>query len=199
MASRPRRGAALLADRDRPVSFDDPDARWGHKKEDLAFCGYKAHEAIEPESRIITSVDVVPGNANEAVRTDDLLAKDTVTRDKEAVVIADALYNNATTVEQVEDAGGRPCFAGLSAERKSDDFEYDEETDEMTCPAGKHSIGKVRVSAGDLYYFSVGDCSGCPFRETCLTPGERAGRAGARRRIYLSDVRKRKRAAGQAG
>ncbi|MBI4612089.1 MAG: transposase, partial [Planctomycetes bacterium] len=47
--------------------------------------------------------------------------------------------------------------------------------------------------------FSVGDCSGCPFRETCLTPGERAGRAGARRRIYLSDVRKRKRAAGQAG
>ncbi|MBI4612846.1 MAG: hypothetical protein HY720_04475, partial [Planctomycetes bacterium] len=55
------------------------------------------------------------------------------------------------------------------------------------------------VGAGDLYCFSVGDCSGCPFRETCLTPGERAGRAGARRRIYLSDVRKRKRAAGQAG
>lgn len=65
--------AAFLREKDRPVSFDDTEARWGHKKEDLAFCGYKAHEAMEPESRIITSIDVVPGNANEAVRTDDLL------------------------------------------------------------------------------------------------------------------------------
>ncbi|MBI4612648.1 MAG: transposase [Planctomycetes bacterium] len=191
--------AALLADRDRPVSFDDPDARWGYKKEDMPFCGYKAHEAIDPESRIITSVDVVPGNANEAVRTADLLAGDTVGREESAVIIADALYNNSTTVQQVEEAKGRPCFAGLSAERKSDDFEYSEQTDEMICPAGKHSIGKVRVGAGDLYYFSVGDCNRCPFRETCLTPGEREGSAQPRRRIYLSDVRKKKRVAGEAG
>jgi hypothetical protein len=37
----------------------------GHKGENKPFCGYKAHESINPDSRMITSVDVVPDNANE--------------------------------------------------------------------------------------------------------------------------------------
>jgi IS5 family transposase len=181
------------------VSFEDPDARWGHKSEDKPFLGYKSHESIDPDSRMITSVDVVPGNANEAVRTDTLLALEPTRLEAGAQVIGDGLYNNATTVEQVQQAGARPCFSGLHAERVSDAFEYDAAADQMVCPEGQRSIGKVRVKQGDLHYFSTRDCNVCPRKNECLTKGEREGKAQPRRRVYLSDVRKRKLVEGEAG
>lgn len=190
---------AMLGEADRPVSFEDPDARWGHKNEETPFLGYKTHEAIDPDTRIITAVDVLPGNANEAVRTDRLLAQEREVVQEGTTIIGDGLYNNATTVEQVEEAGGRACFAGLKAERVSDAYTYEAGSDQMVCAEGKRSIGKVRVNQGDLYYFSMQDCRACARRSECLTPGEREGKAMARRRVYLSDVRKRRVLAGEAG
>ena len=184
---------------DRVVSFDDPDARWGHKAADKPFCGYKAHEGLDPDSRLITADEVVPGNANEAVQTATVLATETTTLPEGAVIIGDGLYNNATTVGQVEQAQLRPCFSGLRAERVSDRFDYDGGTDQIVCPEAKRSIGKVRVGNGDLYYFSRSDCHVCPRKPDCLTPGEREGTAEPRRRVYLSDVRKRKVLEGAAG
>jgi hypothetical protein len=189
----------LAGGRDRVVSFNDVDARWGHKSEDVVFCGYKVHEALDPDSRLITAVDVVAGNANEAVRTGALLEKETAELAKGAVLIGDGLYNNATTVGQVEKRKFLPCFAGLRAKRVSDDFGYDAERDQIVCAEEKRSIGKVRVDNGDLYYFSMSDCAACARRERCLTAGELKGKAPARRRVYLSDVRKRKIVAGEAG
>lgn len=190
---------AMLGEVDRPVSFVDPDARWGHKSENKTFCGYKSHQAIDPDSRLITAVDVVPGNANEAMKTDQLLGKDSPGLQPGATIIGDGLYNNAKTVGQVEVAGARACFSGMKAERISDGFDYEVAADQMVCPEGKRSIGKVRVDQGDLYYFSMGDCRLCPRCQQCLTDGEREGKAMARRRVYLSDVRKCKLCAGQAG
>ncbi len=69
----------------------------------------------------------------------------------------------------------------------------------MVCKAGKHSIGKARVDQGDLTYFSLPDCRACTHRMECLTTGEREGSALPRRRVYLSDGRKRKGVAGEAG
>jgi IS5 family transposase len=190
---------AMLQEGDRPVSFEDPDARWGYKAADKPFLGYKAHEALDPDSRLITAVEVVPGNAHEAVQTDTLLAGDTAPRAAGVVVIGDTYYNNATTVAQVAEAGARPCFAGQTAARVSDAFTYDAAADQLGCPEGKRSIGKVRVDNGDLYYFSMRDCTACPRQAECLTPGERTGQARPRRRVYLSDVRKHKVVAGEAG
>jgi IS5 family transposase len=189
----------LAGEGDRVVSFDDPDARWGHKRADQRFCGYKAHESLDPDSRLITGVDVVPGNANEAVRTATVLASEPTPRRPGAVIIGDGLYNNATTVAQVAQAGGRPCFSGLKAERVSDAFTYDAAAAQMVCAAGKRSVGRVRVDHGDLYYFSMRDCVPCPRRDTCLTRGEQEGGAKSRRRVYLSDVRKARVLAGDAG
>ncbi len=189
----------VAGETDRVVSFHDPDARWGHKAPDKPFCGYKAHESLDPDSRLITAVDVVPGNANEAVRTDTLLAREAPALADGAVVIADGLYNNATTVGQVEAAQARPCFGGLRAERVSDAFTYDAAGDQMVCSVGNRSIGKARVDNGDLYYFSMHDCAACPRQADCLTRGEREGKAQPRRRVYLSDVRKRQVLAGAAG
>jgi hypothetical protein len=190
---------AMLGETDQPVSFVDPDARWGHKGEDKPFCGYKTHEGMDPDSRMVTAVEVVAGNANEAVRTDELLRKDSLGVAPGTVIIADGLYNNATTVGQVQEAGARACFSGLKAERISDGFAYEAPGDRMTCREGKASIGKVRVDQGDLYYFSMSDCGSCARKAECLTRGEREGQAMPRRRVYLSDVRKAKILAGEAG
>jgi hypothetical protein len=114
-------------------------------------------------------------------------------------IIGDGCYNNATTVEQVEGAGMRPCFSGRETERVSDRFSYEQEQDRMICAAGKCSVGKVRMEKGDLYYFSVRDCGVCPLQDKCLSRGEREGKAQKRRRVYLSDVRKAKVVAGEAG
>jgi len=190
---------AMLAEKDQPVSFEDPDARWGHKREDFKFLGYKTHEAMDPESRMITAVEVLPGNANEAVHTEGLLGQEKSVVAGGATIIGDGMYNNSRTIEQVEEAGGRACFSGLHAERISDNFSYDAEADRMICVEGKCSTGKIRVNNGDMYYFSMHDCAECPRKAECLTTGERHGKAKARRRVYLSDVRKRKVLAGEAG
>jgi hypothetical protein len=133
------------------------------------------------------------------VQTDALLAAQAPALEEGTTIIGDGYYNNATTVEQVEGAGMRPCFSGRETERVSDRFGYEQEQDRMVCAAGKCSVGKVRVDKGDLYYFSVRDCGACPLQDTCLSPGEREGKAKKRRRVYLSDVRKARVVAGEAG
>ena len=50
-----------------------------------------------------------------------------------------------------------------------------------------------RKSARELRDYSAG------FNNRCLSPGEREGKAPPRRRVYLSEVRKAKRLAGEAG
>jgi len=190
---------AMLGESDRPVSFEDPDARWGHKSEKMKFLGYKTHEAIDPDSRMITSVDVLPGNANETVKVEALLAQEGGLSEDGATVIADSMYNHCVAVSQVEDVGGKACFAGQKAERISDAFSYEADRDAMVCAEGERSIGKSRVDEGDLYYFSTSDCRHCPRSTQCLTVGERTGSAMPRRRVYLSDVRKRRLLAGDAG
>lgn len=99
----------------------------------------------------------------------------------------------------MEAAGAQPCFSGRTTVRVSDAFTYHGATDQLECPAAKRSIGKVRVDTGDLYYFSMRDCAGCPRQADCLTRGERTGKAQPRRRVYLSDVRTRKVVEGAAG
>lgn len=183
---------AMLRTEDRLVSVDDRDARWGHKRADFAFLGFKAHESIDPDSRLITSVDVVAGNAHEGVRTDAVLAKESVALEAGAAVIGDSLYNNATTREQVQDRGLRPCFPDPKSRRVADGFTYDVAVDRLTCRAGKHSINKSRLKSceGDQYFFSVKDCRDCEHAGSCLTRGEREGKAQPRRRVTLSDAQK---------
>ena len=96
-------------------------------------CGYKVHEALGTDSRLITAVEAVPGNAQGAVQTATLLAQNTPPCPEGGVVIDDSYYHNATTVVQVQATGARPSFAGQTAERVSDPFTYGAAGDQMVC------------------------------------------------------------------
>jgi hypothetical protein len=62
--------------KDRIISTVDPEARHGHKTAARGFDGYKGHIALDPESEIITSTHVTPGNTGDAEAAGDLLADD---------------------------------------------------------------------------------------------------------------------------
>jgi hypothetical protein len=57
----------------RVISTVDPEARHGHKTAARGFDGYKGHIAIDPDSEIITSSAVTPGNAGDASVAKELL------------------------------------------------------------------------------------------------------------------------------
>ncbi|MEM3486528.1 MAG: transposase, partial [Candidatus Methanomethyliaceae archaeon] len=55
-------------------SLSDPDARWGFKKKDKPFLGYKAHVACD-ETGIVTAVEVTPGNEAELPQAEVLVGE----------------------------------------------------------------------------------------------------------------------------
>ncbi len=57
-----RQGAAA----DRIVSVHDPEMRRGNKSASNRFEGHKLAIATDPQSQLITAVDVLPGNANDS-------------------------------------------------------------------------------------------------------------------------------------
>ena len=59
--------------KDRVISVVDPDARHGHKTAARKFDGFKGHVAVDPDSEIITSTVVTPGNAGDASVAADLI------------------------------------------------------------------------------------------------------------------------------
>jgi len=59
--------------KDRVISTVDPEARHGHKTAARSFDGYKGHVAIDPDSEIITSTVVTPGNVADGAVAKELL------------------------------------------------------------------------------------------------------------------------------
>ncbi len=193
------RRVALEDNPDRLVSFIDQDARFGHKTETWTFTGYKAHQEIDPKSRLITAVQLIPGNENEPTRIGELLDREPGGLPENAVVIGDAAYTNEPCHEAIRARRGRPVSPRMKIERQVDKFRYDAENDRLICPAGKVSVARTRQGNGTLHQFSMKDCAKCPLREQCLRPSELHGDAEPRARVWVGDTLKPKLAAGEVG
>jgi hypothetical protein len=75
---------------DRVISTVDPQTRHGHKTAARGFDGYKGHISLDPDSEIITSTQVTPGNTGDAEAAGDLLADDLPNAEASAEVRDDA-------------------------------------------------------------------------------------------------------------
>jgi IS5 family transposase len=78
----------------------DPDAAWTKQQGQRSF-GYKAHVAMDQDSRIIRRVLVTPANVNESIPADDLICGD------EATVYADKAYDSNARRERLGNCGIR--------------------------------------------------------------------------------------------
>ncbi|GLZ02479.1 IS1182 family transposase [Actinoplanes sp. NBRC 103695] len=164
---------------DRVISTVDPQARHGHKTSHRGFDGYKAHIAIDPDSKIITAAQVTPGNTGDAQPAPDLIADltaDAITRPPggDAAVYGDSAYgagpvldhlhaHDITTMTKVQ--------APVAAAGKftKDRFGIDLLTATVTCPNG--TTIDIRPVRGHDRHAGKADfgkaCTDCPLRQQC--------------------------------
>jgi len=166
---------------DRVGSFVDPDARWGHKRKDKPFFGYKVH-TVQDESRIVTTVETLPGNVNEGTRLLGILKEDKSKEIEGEGVVADKLYDSADNRKGARKLELTPYILSRTSRRKIDRFDFDVETGMLKCAAGVEPRGRIEQERGWLYYFSVKDCKVCGRGSECLGSGEK------RQRVYLSEA-----------
>ena len=206
-------GVLVIARRvapDRVISVVDSEARHGHKTAARGFDGYKGHVAIDPESEIITAVDVTAGNVGDGAVAKNLLADvlASVEQDKEQdgshasaeeplEVFGDASYGTADVVETLEQAGIEPNVkvqppSAREGMYSQDAFTIDLKANTVCCPAGK--LVPLRRSKDGTGYASFGaSCNECLLKPLCTMSKEgRSVNVHAKHEV-LDRARKRQR------
>jgi hypothetical protein len=171
---------------DRVISVVDPQARHGHKTAARGFDGYKGHIAIDPESEIITALEVTAGNVGDGAVAKSLLADVLSSTEQDNVqdaspasaeepieVFGDASYGTADVVETLEQAGIEPNVkvqppSAREGMYSQDAFKIDVTANTVCCPAGQ--LVPLRRSKDGAGHASFGaSCNDCPQRSVCTT------------------------------
>ena len=184
----------LLADRSNPKAEDrlasavDPDARCG--KHGDFFLGYLLDMAIDPDSELITSLNVLPANGAEAADAIALIEQEEAAQgnDVEGLSMDGAGYNGPVLRELTDPDGlnldmtvpppapqPRTTFGPERFTLKIIDSEHGE----LTCPNGQttQQRSRNRHDTGYRYTFKASQCAGCPLRAECLSnPNQKGGR-----------------------
>ncbi|HEY8450412.1 MAG TPA: IS1182 family transposase, partial [Bacillota bacterium] len=177
--------------KDRVISVTDPEMRHGHKSSQGRFDGYKAEVAADPDSELITSVAVVPGNAPDAAAVGRMLDQEAASGLHASEWIGDTAYGGgelraelaARKIELVAPTSPVPSRNGLYPKT---DFTIDLDAETCRCPAGHLAEKVYRRNDGSLraFQFAAALCSQCPLQPQCT-------RTPARGRIVTVHRRER--------
>jgi transposase len=184
----------LLADHDDPQAQDrlasavDPDARVG--KHGGFFVGYLLDLAIDADSELITSLNVLPANGAEAADAVTLIEQEEAAQgnDVEALSMDGAGYNGPVLRELTDPQGlnldvtvpppSRAQRTTFGPERFALEV-IDAQQGEVTCPRGQSTRqrSRTRQGTGYRYQFKASQCAACPLRQECLeNPASPRGR-----------------------
>lgn len=174
--------------KDRVLSVVDPKMRVGHKSQRRSWAGYKFHVAEEPQSELITQVEVRPANEYDADAALELIE-----RQQESVgllpkdLLCDGAYGSADVRADLGKLGVevvakmRPLTD--SKHFRKDEFEIDLSANggegSVRCPVGITTTDYRMARDGwyrpvKLFRFPRETCDECELRERCL--GGPAGR-----------------------
>jgi IS5 family transposase len=157
---------------DRMISTVDPESRHMHKSRSVYRDGYKAHVAIEPETGIITGVDLTPANWGDGPTGVALLAGE----DPGLQVLGDSAYGSGPTRAALEEGGHTAVIKPWPLARNPklgvdqfhrDDFTIDHTNRTATCPNG-HTVA---ITIKGRATFGV-RCRTCPLRARCTARGD---------------------------
>ena len=176
---------------DRVISVHDPEMRHGRKSKAKRFDGHKAAVAVDPESQLITAVDVLAGNAPDCEHALELVEQTEENAQVEVdETIGDCAYGDGTTRQEFADAG-RKLVAKVpdrpnSGQIPKEDFRIDLKAKTCTCPAGQECqtlelIGRRTDRNGESreqlgFKFGPEVCAACARRADCVRAGPGKGR-----------------------
>jgi hypothetical protein len=161
---------------DRVISTVDPEARHGHKTAARGFDGYKAHISLDPDSELIVTTDVTPGNVGDAVPAPAMLEEVLATAksspsDDPVEIFGDSSYGTADLVEHIEAAGAEPNVkvqppSAIKGHFAQDAFTIDTDAKTVTCPNGVLVQLRLNKDGAGTADFGV-QCSSCQLRAQC--------------------------------
>jgi len=173
---------------DRVISTVDPEARHGHKSSARRFDGYKGHISIDPDSEIITTTKVTPGNVgdgavaqallgeclsedDETEATPDPEASSEADTKKSVEAYGDAAYGTADNLKALKTAAVVSHFKVQGPARRKgkfskDDFAIDLDKRTVTCPNGECVEVRPAQDGGGRAKFAL-TCGTCPLRSQC--------------------------------
>jgi transposase len=181
----------VLHDQENPKSGDkirstvDPEAR--RAKHGDWYDGYLLDILVDADSEIITQINVLAANAEEAADAIELVRQEEATHgnDVESLSIDGAGFNGPVLRDLEDPEGlGVNTFVPPKTEPTSETFGPDRfaenaERTAVTCPAGQTSRYRERDSTGraTIYRFTSQTCQACPLLEKCMkNPPKHFGR-----------------------
>lgn len=151
---------------DRIVSTVDPESRHVHKTQHAYRDGYKAHVAAEPDTGLITDVELTAGNVGDAEAAPELIEHEPAGTE----VLGDSAYGAGEFRAHLEERDMRavikpgPLRPAVDGGFTLDDFDIDEDAGTVVCPAGV----TVTITASRAARFGA-NCRTCPLRSRCTT------------------------------
>ena len=182
----------VLADRapqapDKLLSLADRDARTG--KHGDYFDGYLLDLSLDADSELITAVEVLPGNGDEAANALTLIEQEEAAHGNQVERLSiDSIGYRGTVLQALSDdpAGPQVEVFVPPIERTNpppelfspDAFQLDHPGLELTCPGGQKTRTRMRESRdhGWQYRFRASQCRVCPLHAQCLKPTTPGGR-----------------------
>ena len=167
---------------DRIVSVHDPEMRHGHKSATKRFEGFKAAVAVDPETQLITAVDMLSANAGDSQCALEMVeASEANTGIEVEETIGDCAFGDGTTREIFEQAGrklvARVARPNNQGQFPKDAFQIDLEAGTCTCPAGEVTHTTVpngtsrdrngRTHSLRAFQFEAAVCDECLLRKAC--------------------------------
>jgi len=174
----------VLADQDDPQSKDrvrsavDPDARRG--KHGDYYDGYQLDMLMDAESEIITAVEILPGNGDEAADSETLLAQEEGAHGNDVAELSTdgILSARGKVLRTLEDPAGLgvEVYAPPPARTWPEEyfspkqFTLDEQGEVLTCPAGQQTKQRRRNThdTGWRFQFRRSQCRDCPLQSQCM-------------------------------
>jgi hypothetical protein len=169
--------------KDRVVSVQDPEMRHGRKSRSKRFDGHKAAIAVDPQSQLITAVEVLAGNAADHEQALELTeASEENTGLGVDETIGDCAYGDGETRQRFADAN-RKLVAKVAAQGRRDQITKDQfqiDLDQMTCTCPDEQTTHTLIQQGywqdragerhpkQAFLFDATICAACRLRPECI-------------------------------
>ena len=162
---------------DRTLSVVDPEAR--RSKHGQWYDGYLVDISMDADSELITQINVLPANGDEAADAMELVRREEESHGNDVQALSiDGVGFNGPVLRELEDPQGLalntivpPPKETPSATFTPDDFVEDREEGRVQCPAGQTSSYRQREQRDHawVYRFKRRTCDDCPLLGRCMS------------------------------